>query len=69
MQVLPGRVNEGMTLIGIQENWDRCERKQDKAFKTREPGTWKAKNKDQLCLFLSNTQGSVEHKKIDEEKA
>lgn len=59
MQVLPERVNEGKTLIGTQENRDLCQGKQDKAFKTREPGTRKAKNKDQLCLFLSNTQGTA----------
>lgn len=36
MQILPGKVNEGMTLIGTQENRDPFEGKQDKAFKTRE---------------------------------
>ena len=36
MQILPGKVNEGMTLIETQENRDPCVGKQDKASKTRE---------------------------------
>lgn len=58
-----------MTLIGTQENRDLCQGKQDKAFKTREPGTERQRTKTNFAYFSKNTQGSIEHKKIDEKKA